>query len=169
MQQRLSLRELIVCWCGFTVWVEHRGKLGPKLAPDTFEDEHNDMKVNPNVKGGGGGEGGDKTWTVLIFLWGVHGPFANRDDIIPETRREGSKEMGTDEDEKLQSQALKSLRKAAVAIFPLPTTYSQMSSLGYLVVSRRTKSQSLVDSSSPSISHPTSSKSPAKFFLHDKK
>lgn len=47
------------------------------------------------------------------------------DDIIPETRTEGSKGMGTDNDDgkmkkKLQSQALKSLKKAAVAIFPLP-------------------------------------------------
>lgn len=64
----------------------------------------------------------------------------------------GSEGVGIDDDDvklennkysKLQSQALKSLKKAAVAIFPLPrpNTAKRVSSFGYTVVSRRSVSQ----------------------------
>lgn len=124
MQKRASRRD---------EWGEKKKrKRGQIPASDTFKDEHNDMEHLSEKQ----------TWIVLILRWGVRGPFQQNkiknknkhEDIIPETKKENKQSgvqrgVGINDDDvklennkysKLQSQALKSLKKAAVAVFPLP-------------------------------------------------
>lgn len=107
-----------------------------------------------------------KTWIVFIFLWGVRGPFAEMWQYHPWNKTwRFRKETGSDDVKKLQSQALKSLKKAAVAIFPPspPNIAKCLSSLGYIVVFMAYKKPvfSWLVSPSPPNCHPTSPKSSA--------
>lgn len=117
--------KFIACWCGFTVLsVTTDVTLSLWGKQDSYQHQTH-SRMNTMIWSRG---------EVLLrkeIMNSVYSPLRcvrslrkKHDDIIPETRTEGSKRMGIDNDDgkmkKLQSQALKSLKKAAVAIFPLP-------------------------------------------------
>lgn len=97
----------------------------PQPGSDTFQDEHNDMKESTELK-----QKHEECW-CSVEMYAVPSQTVMTTSLKQETELSKKRMGGTDEDEKnkqvwkLQSQALQSLKKAAVAIFPLPTKYSQ--------------------------------------------
>lgn len=128
--------EFIACLCGFTIWVNVSANRSLAMWWKTcWIRRHTCSRMSTMIWSITEKK---KTWIVLfsVEVCAVPSQKTNeRKNVIPEARSEGSEVDGNQQwrwkmknkqtNKKKLSQALKSLKKAAVAIFPLPTKYSQ--------------------------------------------